>query len=859
MRLFSFIKKLFNKESIETIPNPANTDTKISIIDTSNLEIDRNLTDEELESRNKLFKEIFSGNFSTFITYGDNIEKKINYYLEIFRKRIDQNIQDTLNISKFTNIENAINLKVKIMFNDAEIDSIIEELESLRRDCELRIIALEDLGNQELEKGKRKIFFFGNKTEQVKITAINNVIGRLSTSINIINTLVYSMKKEKDNHFLENSALDNYISNSDQEVVNKVTNKVLDEKFEELINSITAISTFSNMPQININGIKLSNFEIKGKSIDEKVKIIAITKRYLDLYVAQNRKKLLEPNGMLDNAKYSLIKLSEEIKSDYYDRALWSKKFFSTVYEDENGNQSIESDLPFTKYNKQITNIENFISIFNEELPDDFKEDFYKTKFYYYALLFEINEKDADVSSTIPVKSEEERNYYIKFIESTIEKIHIISADGELLRFMDKHLPISESSQILEQYERLVALIRIEKYGRNGLYTLMLFNNDFNDYFDKESLDLQYCCLEQISRKFVQSNELTIYEYYFGNLAKDILQLWKSDEHKDDENSYNYFWEDYNISMFSHSFHLPRNNPSNRFDYVLEELFKFIDDTNTKLNRKLRLEESKPEDQRLWNSNFIILNCYPDDSQNSETDSKPKYIRISLSELISNISIAIEKITNGLISKEKVRDRILNFKSLKLVSTKNGYMLMYEDNKNSIAKSHVIPCNITYKDVSSYDEYPFVGKFIQNLLSQILIGDSNYTKENTNNPILLQSKALLNMLINKILFEMYGNKDNHFYELSEPNNQSIINILNSKDFRNFTLNQKYLESVFSTLDSKGIANIFLDYNECVKLITENAYQLTGGKKDESLLDVTTRGKDVGIAINQGTYKEKEHC
>ena len=65
--------------------------------------------------------------------------------------------------------------------------------------------------------------------------------------------------------------------------------------------------------------------------------------------------------------------------------------------------------------------------------------------------------------------------------------------------------------------------------------------------------------------------------------------------------------------------------------------------------------------------------------------------------------------------------------------------------------------------------------------------------------------------------------------------------------------------MFSTLDSKGITNIFLDYNECIKLITENAHHLTGRKKDESLLDVTTIGKDVGIAINKGTYKEKEHC
>ena len=62
MTLIERIKKLFhigentNKDikQIET--------TELSIIDTSNLEIDRNLTDDENESRKKLFEEVSSGN-----------------------------------------------------------------------------------------------------------------------------------------------------------------------------------------------------------------------------------------------------------------------------------------------------------------------------------------------------------------------------------------------------------------------------------------------------------------------------------------------------------------------------------------------------------------------------------------------------------------------------------------------------------------------------------------------------------------------------------------------------------------------------------------------------------------------------
>ena len=65
---------------------------------------------------------------------------------------------------------------------------------------------MEDLGKQELKKSKRKIFFFGDKFDQTKISSINNAIERLSGNIKIINTLVYSMKKEKETQVLENTS-----------------------------------------------------------------------------------------------------------------------------------------------------------------------------------------------------------------------------------------------------------------------------------------------------------------------------------------------------------------------------------------------------------------------------------------------------------------------------------------------------------------------------------------------------------------------------------------------------------------------------------------------------------------------------
>ena len=89
MNLFNFIKNIFQKKKDKEIKKQPKT-TGLSVIDTTELEIDRNLTNEELESRNKLFEEISSGNISTFITYGNDISKQINYYIKICRKKINQ-------------------------------------------------------------------------------------------------------------------------------------------------------------------------------------------------------------------------------------------------------------------------------------------------------------------------------------------------------------------------------------------------------------------------------------------------------------------------------------------------------------------------------------------------------------------------------------------------------------------------------------------------------------------------------------------------------------------------------------------------------------------------------------------------
>ena len=117
-----------------------------------------------------------------------------------------------------------------------------------------------------------------------------------------------------------------------------------------------------------------------------------------------------------------------------------------------------------------------------------------------------------------------------------VDKIHRESEDGELLKFMDKHLSLKNVEDILEKYNKLTALLRIEKYGRDGLFTLMFYLNDLGN----ETLQ---SCLDQINSKKPKKIKI-MPDNNSNKMAKDILAMWKSTENL--STMYNGFWGDYN-------------------------------------------------------------------------------------------------------------------------------------------------------------------------------------------------------------------------------------------------------------------------------------------------------------------------
>lgn len=77
--------------SSNSIENESVTN-KLSIIDTSSLNINRVLTDEE-KQRLKNYSQEIDLSSNQIIEYGNEISRKVSFYMEISRKRLNENIE----------------------------------------------------------------------------------------------------------------------------------------------------------------------------------------------------------------------------------------------------------------------------------------------------------------------------------------------------------------------------------------------------------------------------------------------------------------------------------------------------------------------------------------------------------------------------------------------------------------------------------------------------------------------------------------------------------------------------------------------------------------------------------------------
>ena len=260
--------KRFLFGDISPINENSKAENNISRIDLSHIEINRNLSEEEMLLKNSFSQEIAQGDINSLIKYGEDMAKEINYYLEVSRKIINQNLVLSSPSNKSLNINDAIKQKVKISFNMSEINSIIEDLQRIKRESEIRLLALEEAQDLELKLASKKVFFFSNKHDVTRLKSIQTAISRIATTVSVINSVIHSIKIEYYSSLKENTALDSVISQNDPEENIELANTCLLNLFSEFYDKLVAINS------MDADYVDMMEFTTSKETPKEKVEKI---------------------------------------------------------------------------------------------------------------------------------------------------------------------------------------------------------------------------------------------------------------------------------------------------------------------------------------------------------------------------------------------------------------------------------------------------------------------------------------------------------------------------------------------------------------------------------------------------------
>ena len=174
---------------------------------------------------------------------------------------------------------------------------------------------------------------------------------------------------------------------------------------------------------------------------------------------------------------------------------------------------------------------------------------------------------------------------------------------------------MKNANDILDHYDKFVSLLRIEKLGRDGLFTLSFYKAEFKKYSP------YCCCLDQINPKYLSKADLQIDLHYLGTMAKDILKMWKSTPNL--SSLYNGFWGDYNDCWeFAEKVNpalYPRSNPSN-WNWVYDndlDYWPFVIKTIKEYNKSAREKGVDFEKQfnsfmgyKLNNGQYLAMFAY---------------------------------------------------------------------------------------------------------------------------------------------------------------------------------------------------------------------------------------------------------
>ncbi|CRG84188.1 reticulocyte binding protein, putative, partial [Plasmodium relictum] len=535
----------------------------------------KEMTNSYIEKYNKMEMELKTNEMTTELNkYKDFLNDLTEFierlYIEKFTLSVIGKLEDYINIIQIKVVEKNNN----ILENNVSFYELLE----LRKKCKLYFLSLVITAiNTEISKDtkmiEKKKNYIIEYTKYVinSYDSINNDINKTNElfSINIISSYK-SDNIQNSNKFAEEFKIEEQIY---MEIIDDIQNKLL--RVEEKKNSISVDKNLQELQYLykefkrkkkyfkniykKINEIKLKEMENTSK------KYIDIAESYENI-IENEKKRILGKKNYLEKIEHAIRENQELLCIEYIDTKEKMQKI-KEVYEyiinivtevDELENHNNSENDKFENYNKQISYLIRRASFLLKD-----------TELYQ-------NEKDHDLSEEENMEILNEVNKYIKRTKSNIKKFKMIfenirnsiDQNKEFVHecsdtILSIYNIVNSVNNIIENYEK--ELIEKRDYDQIKIYPneiiktiyenkLINNNNGNNSQHNETYIELSKLDDENEKSKFDNSQtKLTIgiliglimcYSVVISILYKyrqTINTNKKCDEHKNSDNSYNFY------------------------------------------------------------------------------------------------------------------------------------------------------------------------------------------------------------------------------------------------------------------------------------------------------------------------------
>lgn len=428
------------------------------------LNIDTNLNDEELKRYNQYKEEINLSNYDSILNYAEESFKRMNQLRDSILEHIEESAKIKREISKDKDYKKIITEEFESVFREYEAYDLFDDLNKIKRDTELRILAIQEKINEIEKSGRFK--FWGARDKKSVQKSLIEVGNRIKINIVSGTLLANALNNELESNGFLRDSIENFIKENNNDEVKEIIEELLNNYYNQNVREYNAVSLLSKdiiskiTPEYNLT-------EFQKLELSEQLKVIAQDRKKLRKYILDHKEELLPK---LKEIKEDIDKKYYEIYDDYRNSPLWAKDGI-TLYR---------------KFNKIIDTLLNYEVIYNffqKDISEKDRENLYRALFY--ALYNRddglLNESNYDNIFLNKISYKVGKKYFCKFIDEIMERL-VKTSSINVLNYMNKMIKNKSPQSILNNISSLSLISKLDRWGEYAYVDLAKDYSQFDDF-----------------------------------------------------------------------------------------------------------------------------------------------------------------------------------------------------------------------------------------------------------------------------------------------------------------------------------------------------------------------------------------